>query len=122
MMYVVPQFKRRIQQTSIDSYRTVDLCDKQQTVLVAILGFLDLLSYCGLYELLTVIMQFGVFPRYLVYFFDHRRWNAYALPAVFSINGSRHSRSKTHGQNLPLNLPKICQNVLTQSFISIDGA
>jgi hypothetical protein len=42
MMHAVPAgTKRRVQQTSIDSYRTVDLCDKQQTVLVAISAYPD---------------------------------------------------------------------------------
>jgi hypothetical protein len=68
------------------------------------LGFLDFLSYGGLCELLTVITQFRMFPYYPAYFFDHRHWDAYALPVVFSSDGSRHFRFKIQQRNLLLTL------------------
>ena len=59
------------------------------------LVLLDLFSDSALYELLTVIMQFGMFLHYLVYFLNHRLGDAYALPMIFSIDGPGHSSSKS---------------------------
>ena len=64
-----------------------------------LLGFLDFFSYCGFYELLAVVVQSGIVLYYLVYFLDHRHWDAYALSVVFSINGSRHLSSDPSGRS-----------------------
>ncbi len=71
-----------------------------EVVYFDLLVLLDLFSDSALYELLTVIMQFGMFLRYLVYFLNHRSGDAYALPVVFCIDGSGHSSSKSSNDTI----------------------
>ena len=87
-----------------------------------LLGFLDFFSYCGFYVLLAVVVHLGVFLYYPVYFLDHRHWDAYALPVVFSINSFRHVSSKSSGRLVLKLCLTICQNMLVQNVINIDYA
>ena len=62
-------------------------------------GFFDFFSNRGLYELLTVVMQFRMLSYYSVCFCDHDFWDAHAYPVVFSVDGSGHVDPESSGRS-----------------------